>query len=223
MLLSALGNIVNHDIKLYARKGGELTTILGFFFIALTLFPFALGAGNPHVAEFAPAFVWIVALLASLLSLPAIFHRDAADGALDQLRLCGVALEWCVLAKCTANWVACQLPLVFVSPLIGMMLGLGDEQAARLTMSLLVGTPIVSCIGALGGALTLHAANRSGVLAVIVLPLYIPVLIFATIVAMTDADKSMTEGAEIYLLSGILMAAVPLCCWACAAIIRLQD
>lgn len=223
MLLSAMGNIINHDIKLYARKGGELTTIIGFFVIALTLFPFALGAGNPHVAEFAPAFIWIVALLASLLSLPAIFHRDMADGALDQLRLSGVALEWSVLAKCTANWISCQLPLIFVSPIFGMMLGLEEGQSARLALSLMIGTPILSCIGALGGALTLHAANKSGVLAVLVLPLYIPALIFATIVALGDANQSLFEGTEILVLLAMFLAAIPLCSWTSAAIIRLQD
>lgn len=223
MLLNRMGNIINHDIKLYARKGGELVTILGFFTIALTLFPFALGAGNPHVAAFAPAFIWIVALLASLLSLPAIFHRDMTDGALDQLRLSGVTLEWCVLAKCIANWVACQLPLIFVSPLFALMLGMSEEGAARLMLTLLLGTPVLCCIGALGGALTLHAANRSGVLAVLVLPLYIPVLIFATILAMSDASVSITSYAELPFMCGLLLGAIPLSCWASATIIRLQD
>lgn len=223
MLLSRMGHIINHDIKLYARKGGELVTILGFFAIALTLFPFALGAGNPQVAEFAPAFIWIVALLASLLSLPAIFHRDMADGALDQLRLSGIAMEWCVLAKCTANWVACQLPLIFISPLFALMLGMEEGGASRLMLTLLIGTPVLSAIGALGGALTLHAANKSGVLAVLVLPLYIPTLIFATILAMGDTAVPLLEYAEALMLFGILLAALPLCCWAAAAIIRLQD
>lgn len=222
-MFSAATNIINHDIKLYARKGGELTTIIGFFVIALTLFPLAMGAGNPHIAEFAPAFIWIVALLASLLSLPAIFNRDMADGALDQLRLSGIALEWVVLAKCTANWIGCQLPLVFISPLFGMMLGLGEEQSARLLLSLLIGTPILSAIGAMGGALTLHAANKSGVLAVLVLPLYIPTLIFATIVAGSDITTSVWQGGEFTMLCAILLAAIPLSCWASAAIIRLQD
>lgn len=223
MLLNRMGHIINHDIKLYARKGGELVTILGFFAIALTLFPFALGAGNPQVAEFAPAFIWIVALLASLLSLPAIFHRDMADGALDQLRLSGIAMEWCVLAKCTANWIACQLPLIFISPLFALMLGMGEEKATRLVLTLLLGTPVLSCIGALGGALTLHAANKSGLLAVLVLPLYIPALIFATILAMSDISTPFMQYAESLMLCGIALAALPLCCWAAAAIIRLQD
>lgn len=223
MLFKTLGNIVNYEIKLYARKGGELATVIGFFLIALTLFPFALGAGNPDTARYAPAFIWVVALLASLLSLPAMFHRDMADGSLDQLRLSPVALEWCVLAKCSANWIACQLPLIFISPLVGVMLGMGEEQGGRLMASLLLGTPLLCCIGALGGALTLHAANKSGVLAVLVLPLYVPVLIFATILAMSPAEEALLAQAETFLLLGLLCAAIPLCGWATAWIIRMQD
>lgn len=223
MLFSAIGNIVNHDIKLYMRKGGELVAVLGFCVIAVTLFPLALGAGNPAVARFAPAFIWIIALLSSLLSLPQIFYRDYSDGALDQLRLSGVALEWCAFAKCAANWIACQLPLIFISPLFGLMLGLEEGQSARLMLSLLIGTPVLSLIGALGSALTLHARNHSGIFAVLVLPLYIPVLIFGTAIAMSTPDTAYTSMAETYLLLGLLLAALPLCSWACAGIIRLQD
>lgn len=221
--MGPLLQVLNHDIKLYARKGGELVTVLGFFLIALTLFPFALGAGNPNTAQFAPAFIWVVALLAALLSLPALFHRDMADGALDQLRLSSVALEWIVLAKCIANWIACQLPLIFISPLVGLMLGMGTEQGGRLMSSLLIGTPVLSCIGALGGALTLHAANKSGILAVLVLPLYIPALIFATIVALSNPATPLLGMAETLLLLGLLCLMLPLSCWMAAWVIRLQD
>lgn len=223
MLFNALGNIINYEVKLYARKGGELVTVAGFFLIALTLFPFALGADNANTAQYAPALIWVVALLASLLSLPAMFHRDMADGSLDQLRLSPVALEWCILAKCAANWVACQLPLILISPLAGIMLGMSEEQGGRLMASLLLGTPLLCCIGALGGALTLHAANKSGVLAMLVLPLYIPVLIFSTILAMTAPGESLFAQAETLLLAGMLLGAVPLCGWATAWIIRLHD
>lgn len=223
MLFRTLGNIINHEVKLYARKGGEVVTVLGFFVIALSLFPFALGAENAQTAQFAPAFVWVVALLASLLSLPAIFHRDMEDGSLDQLRLAPVSLEWSILAKCLANWIACQLPLILVSPLLGLMLGMNEEQGGRLMVSLLLGTPVISSIGALGGALTLHAANKSGVLAVLVLPLYIPVLIFATILAMTDPATALLSHGEALMLLGLLLAALPLTAWAGAWVIRLQE
>lgn len=223
MLLKPLANIVNHDVKLYVRKGGELVSILGFFAISLTLFPLAFGAENPLLQQYAPALIWIVALLSSLLSLPAIFHRDAQDGSLDQLRLSGVSLEWCVLGKCAANWFSCQLPLVLLSPLFAMLLGLSSEQGARLMLSLLIGTPVLSLIGALGSALTLHAHNKSGVLAVLVLPLYIPVLIFASLLAMTDPAKPALEFNETYIATALLLASLPLCCWAGAWLIRIQD
>lgn len=222
-MIGPLLQVLNHDLKLYARKGGELVTVLGFFLIALTLFPFALGANNANTAQFAPAFIWVVALLAALLSLPALFHRDMADGALDQLRLSGIALEWIVFAKCIANWIACQLPLIFVSPLVGLMMGMDVEQGGRLMSSLLIGTPTLSCIGALGGALTLHAANKSGVLAVLVLPLYIPALIFATIVALSPPATALLGMAETQLLLGLLCLILPFSCWMAAWVIRLQD
>lgn len=223
MLFRTIGHIINYEVKLYARKGGEIITVLGFFLIAVTLFPFALGADNPGTARYAPAYVWVVALLATLLSLPGILHRDMADGALDQLRLSPIALEWALLAKCSANWMTCQLPLIFVSPLAGMMLGMTEMQCARLMASLLLATPLLCCIGALGAALTLHARNKSGVLAVLVLPLYMPVLIFSTILGMTAPETAFFSHAEALLLLGLLLAAVPLCGWAGAWIIRLQD
>lgn len=223
MLLRTIGNIINFEVKLYARKGGEIFTIAGFFLIAITLFPFALGADNPNMTTLAPALIWVIALLASLLSLPSIFHRDAHDGTLDQLRLSGIALEWVVFAKCIANWMACQLPLAFFSPLVGMMLGMDEAQSARLMASLLLGTPVLSFIGALGSALTMHIVGKSGVLAVLVLPLYIPVLIFATILAMLPFDISLFNSAEALLLAGLLLGIPPLTCWASAWIINLQE
>lgn len=221
-MLSALLNIINYDVKLYARKGGELATLLGFVVIAAALFPFALGAGADY-APIAPAYIWIIALLASLLSIPHIFHRDQADGTLDQLRLSGLTLEWCVLAKCLANWVGCQLPLILLSPLVGLMLGMEEGQTARLMLSLLITTPLLCCIGALGSALTLHASNKSSILAVIVLPLYIPALIFATSLAQSDPATSALALPQTLGLLGLLLAALPISCWAAAGILRLQD
>ncbi|MCH2546058.1 MAG: heme exporter protein CcmB [Alphaproteobacteria bacterium] len=223
MLIKSFTNCVNYEVKLYARKGGEVGTVIAFFCIALTLFPFALGANNPNIATLAPAFIWVIALLSALLSLPAMFYRDVNDGSLDQLRLSSLALEWCVLAKCIANWLTCQLPLIFFAPLMAMMLGVSNEQGARLMVSLLLGTPILCCLGALGAALTLYASNKSGVLAVVVLPLYIPVLIFATIVAMSPPENPLYNMAEALLLSGLLLAVIPISCWVSAWIVRLQD
>lgn len=222
-MISILLNIVNYDVRLYARKGGELLAILGFFLISISLFPFALGAGNPQLPMLAPAFICIIALLASLLSIPQIFHRDHADGTLEQIRLSALSFEWCALAKIAANWIGCQLPLILIAPIGGMMMGMESEQGARLTLALLLATPTLSCIGALGSALTLNASNRSGILAVVILPLYIPVLIFASsLAAKAPAESAMTT-AEGMMLVGMLLAALPLSCWASSAIVRIQD
>jgi heme exporter protein B len=223
MLISAILNIVNYDIKLYARKGGEMMTVLSFFLIATTTFPLALGANTLAIKDFAPAFIWIIALLASLLSIPSIFHRDYSDGTLDQIRLSAIALEWCVFAKCIANWIGCQLPLIVLAPLCGLMLGMAEEQTARMALSLMVATPILCCIGALGSALTLSAAGKNNILAVIVLPLYIPTLIFGTNLAASASDKSVFLTIELPVLTGMALGMLPLCCWASAAIIKIQD
>lgn len=223
MLLSLMGNIINHDIKLYIRKGGELTGIIGFFVICMAFFPFAIGVNSPMLANAAIGFMWIVALLASLLALPSIFYRDAADGSLDLLRLSPIALEWVALAKCIAHWLGCQLPLIFITPIAATMLGLEQGQAARLTLSLLVGTPILSLIGGLCAALTLHSANKAGVMAVLALPLYIPTLIFAAASAASDPNLAAFSIPSTLFLSGILLLALPLSVGASAWIIRLQD
>lgn len=222
-LKTAIGSIINHDSKLYLKKGGDLSNIIGFSAIAITLFPLAFGADNPLVRDYAPALIWVVALLSSLLSLPSLFGRDYQDGSLDQLRLSGVALEWCVLGKALANWACCQLPIVLASPFFCIVLGLPQEQAARAMLSLLIGTPILSIIGALGGALTLGAGRGSGVLSILVLPLYIPVLIFGSLLALKDPAVSAFSFNETYFLIAMLLAALPLGCWAGAALLRIQD
>jgi heme exporter protein B len=222
-MLRPLLHIINHEVKLYARKGGEVVTIVGFFFIAITLFPFALGADNPELSRMAPALIWVVALLAALLSAPSIMHRDIADGSLDQLRLAPVALEWVVCAKCLGNWIACHLPLILLSPVAAMMLGTTQEQGSRLMLSLLIGTPVLSCVGALGSALTAHAANKSGILAVLILPLYTPILIFATIIAGNETEAHAIALPETKILLGMLCLAWPLSCWATAWVMRLQE
>lgn len=223
MLISAILNIINYDIKLYARKGGELTAVLGFFLIATTLFSLALGTVNPEIKTYAPALLWIIALLSSLLSIPYIFHRDYSDGTLDQIRLSILALEWCVLAKCIANWIGCQLPLVILSPLCGLMLGMAEEQVARMALSFMIATPLLSCLGALGSVLTLNASGKGTLLNVIVLPLYIPTLIFATGLAMSDPLQSAFAIKETFVLVGLLLVVLPLTSWAASAIIKIQD
>ena len=223
MLRKTLFNILNHDVKLYARQGGELFSVLGFSVVALALFPLAFGAENPLLATYAPAFIWIIALLASLLSIPAILQRDGLDGSLDQLRLSAISMEWLALGKALANWIGCQLPLVMISPALAMMLGLSSEQGARLAATMLIGTPILSLVGTLGSALTLQAQNRAGILALLVLPLYIPALIFASLGAMSDPTASLWHIDEVMILCGLTMLSIPICGLFSAILIRMQD
>ena len=221
-MLSLWWAILTRDIQLYLGKGGDVLTILSFFLIALVLFPFALGADNPNTATYAPAFIWLIALLASLLSLPSILQKDFEDGTLDQLRRTSLSMEWCVLAKILANWIACQLPLLLFSPLAALLLGADATQIPRILVSLLVGTPVLSAIGTMGAALTLHNGSKTNLLAILVLPLYIPALIFAAIVALASPALPFLSMPEMQVSLALIIGMIPLSCLSSAALIRLQ-
>lgn len=223
MLTNALSALVNRDIKLYARKGGELMSSAGFFLVALSLFPLGMGDQLLHLDALAPGLIWVVLLLASLLSAPILLDSDQRDGSLDQLRISGVAMEWIIVAKCIANWVGCLLPLVLLSTLASYLLGMQSAQSARLCASLLLATPLLPLLAMMGASLTLQAAAGHGLLALLVLPLYIPVLIFATAVATSTPDNALLSQAETLFLLGLDLVFLPLSCVVSAWLVRIQQ
>jgi len=218
--VNSLAGLLARDLKLAVRQIGDAATVLVFFTIAVALFPFGLGPDPILLKKIAPGILWVTALLAALLSLDRLFEADHADGTLEQLALSPAPLEAIVVVKAFAHWLTTGLPLALMAPVLGVLLGLTGEGFVELVLSLLIGTPSISLIGAVGAAVTL-GARRSGVLvALLILPLTIPVLIFgvgAVDAAITDLDVT----PHLAFLGAFLAGALALSPWASAAALRL--
>lgn len=215
-----MGRIIRRELRLAARHQAELLNPLWFFLVVIVLF--ALGAGpEPQLlARIAPGVVWVAALLASLLAMDRLFRDDARDGALEQLMLLPTPLPVVVIAKVTAHWVATGLPLVVLSPLAALLMGLNGHATVTLMLTLLLGTPTLSFFGALGAALTAGLRRGGILLSLIILPLAIPLLIFST--AAVDAAVMQLPVCGFFALSGaFLTASVTLLPFATAAALRI--
>ncbi|MEB8678444.1 heme exporter protein CcmB [Cronobacter malonaticus] len=215
-----MGRIIRRELRLAARHQAELLNPLWFFLVVIVLF--ALGAGpEPQLlARIAPGVVWVAALLASLLAMDRLFRDDTRDGALEQLMLLPTPLPVVVIAKVTAHWVATGLPLVVLSPLAALLMGLNGHAALTLMLTLLLGTPTLSFFGALGAALTAGLRRGGILLSLIILPLAIPLLIFST--AAVDAAVMQLSVGGFFALSGaFLTASVTLMPFATAAALRI--
>jgi heme exporter protein B len=215
-VLGVLAGVVRRDLKLALRRRGELINTLLFFVIAASLFPLGVGPEPGLLRSMAPGVLWVGALLASLLGLERLFAGDYADGTLEQMLLSSAPLSVIVVGKVIAHWLVAGLPLLLVAPLLAVQFDLPREAIAVLVLALLLGTPVLSLVGAVGAALTLGARGGGALLALLVLPLYIPVLIFgAGAVGAADAQ------AHLMLLGGILALSVALAPWAVAAALRI--
>lgn len=192
---------------------------VGFFVIAVVLFPFGVGPEANILARIAPGVIWVAALLASMLSLERLFETDYQDGSLELLALQPVSLETAVAAKATAHWLTTGVPLIAAAPLLAALMNLRADGFLALIAALALGTPTLSLIGAIGAALIL-GARRGGVLvALLILPLYIPVLIFGA--GAVDAGLGgFPVKSHLLVLAGILLAALALCPWVSASALR---
>lgn len=217
--MNAAFALVARDVRLALRTPAETLTILAFFAIAATLFAFGIGPEPQALARVATGIVWVVALLACLMSLDRLFQSEADDGGLDQLVLAPAPLELLVLAKCLAQWLTTALPLIVVSPVVATMLNLPDAAYGTLLLSLLLGTPALSLFGAIGAALSVGARKGGALLALIVLPLYVPVLIFA-VAAVEAAVAGLSPRPHLFLLAGLGVFALTLAPFAAAAALR---
>ncbi|MBT3305933.1 MAG: heme exporter protein CcmB, partial [Alphaproteobacteria bacterium] len=217
--MSRFLSIVRRDLHLAFRQGMDSMMVVAFFVIAVVLFPFGIGPQPNTLARIAPGVIWVAALLASMLSLERLFQADYEDGSLELLALQPVALEITVMAKVTVHWLTTGLPLIIATPLLAVLMNLPEEGFAALIISMLLGTPILSLIGAAGAALTLGARRGGALIALLVLPLYIPVLIFA-VGAMDAAIAGLPAKPHLLILAALLAAALPLAPWAGAAAIR---
>lgn len=219
-MIAILATIVRRDVRLAVRRGGDAATVVAFFVVTVTLFPFGIGPEPNLLARIAPGVLWVAALLSATLSLDRLFRSDLEDGSLDLLALAPCPLIVVVFAKVVAHWLTTGLPLIAAAPVLAVLLGLPWQGFGSLVLALLLGTPCLSLIGAIGAALTL-GVRRAGVLvALLVLPLTIPVLIFG-VAAVEAAVTGLPATPHLMLLGGLLLGALALAPWATAAAVRL--
>ena len=211
--------IIRRELRLAMRQGSDASIALMFFVVVVALFPLGVGPEPGILERISGGVVWIGALLAAMLSLDRLFQSDLEDGSLDLLVLAPWPLEFLVLAKCLAHWLVTGLPIMLISPLLGLLLHMNTDAYLSLLAAMALGTPVLSLIGAVGASLVL-GARRAGVLvSLLVLPLTVPVLIFG-VAAVEAAAIGQSSQPHLMLLGALLLAAIPLCPWAAAAALR---
>jgi heme exporter protein B len=208
-MLKNISIIIKQDIKLALRQSSGVVNTLGFFIISSALFAFAMGPDPENLKIIGLSVIWVCALLASLLSIKNIFQQDYEDGTLAQIYLQGVLLESLVIGKLISHWLISALPIIFITPLIAILFNI-EEMIIALLLSLLAGTPTICVIGAFGSGLTLAVKNGTILSAVIILPLYIPILIFGV----TAANGSLS------MLFAILLLLVPIFTFATSSALK---
>lgn len=209
------------DLRLAVRAGGGFGLGLAFFLIVVTLVPFGVGPQQEILARIAPGILWIGALLACLLSLDRIFALDYEDGSLDLLVTAPIPLEGVVSIKALAHWITTGLPLVVAAPVFGILLNLAPDAQFWLVVALLLGTPALSVLGTFGAALTVGLKRGGLLLSLLVLPFYVPTLIFGAELVRRGAEGMATQ-TPLLMLAGITAATVALVPFASAAAIRVN-
>jgi heme exporter protein B len=195
------------DIQLAMNRLSDLVAMLFFFIITVSLFPLAIGSSPSLIHTIGPGILWVCALLSAILSLPKLFLSDFTDGSLEQIVLSPVPLSLAVGAKVLAHWCISGLPLIILTPILALQFDASSKEIGILTISLLLGTPLLSLIGGIGAALTLGIRGSGVLLAILILPLYIPVLIFGAGAAMASMSGIDPQGA-FSLLGAFLVLAV---------------
>lgn len=208
-LFQAFGAVIKRDLLLAYRHRAELINPLAFFVMVITLFPLALGAEITLLKRIAPAIIWVAALLASLMSIENLFRADYDDGSLELMVMTPHSLSVLVLAKVTAHWLLSSLPLLLISPLMGLMLHMDSDVIGVLLLTLLLGMPVLSLIGGIAVALTLGLRKGGALMAILVLPLYVPILIFASS-AIDAAMSDFPVSGHLSMMCAILFLALTL-------------
>ena len=220
-LLRAIPALLRRDLLLAFRARSELLNPLIFFALVVSLFPLATSPEPGVLRLLAPGIIWVAALLATLLSLDQLFRSDHDDGSLEQLVLSPHPLPLLVLAKIFAHWLVTGLPLVLVAPLLGAMLNLPAPALLTLASGLLLGTPILSAIGAIGAALTVRLRRGGMLLSLLILPLYVPVLVFAAAAVEASAAGLPARG-QLYLIASLMLFSLSFAPMAIAAALRVS-
>lgn len=213
--------IVARDLTLAWRRRADVLSTLFFFVIVVSLFPLGIGPETQLLKSIAPGVVWVAALLASMLSLGRVFQSDYHDGTLEQMLLTPQPLYLVILGKIFAQWLVSEVPLVMIAPLIGLQFDLASDTLLVLFISLLIGTPVLSLIGSIGAGLTLGLRGGGVLIALLILPLYIPVLIFGS-GAVTANIIGMSAQSHLYLLGAFLVVSLVFAPWATSAALRIS-
>lgn len=213
--------IIKRDLLLAIRRQSDVLTTLFFFIIVVSLFPLSVGPEMNMLRTMAPGVVWVAALLASMLSLGRMFSNDYLDGTLEQMLLSPQSLSFLVLGKTLAHWLVTGVPLVLMAPVLGIQYDLPVDALFVLTATLLLGTPVLSLIGAIGAALTLGLRGGGVLVSLLVLPLYIPILIFGA--GAVEANMAgVGFDAHLSLIGAFLLVSLVFAPWAAAASLRVS-
>ena len=218
--MRALLAIIHRDLLLVMRRKSEVLTALFFFVVVTSLFPLSIGADADLLRKIAPGIIWVVALLSTLLGLHRMFAADYQDGALEQLLLSPQPMVLLVAGKIIAHWIVCGLPLVVLAPIIGIQFNLSPSSLYVLMATLLLGTPVLSLLGSIGAALTLGVRGGSVLMSLLILPLYIPVLIFGA-GAVYANSVGLDASGHFSLLGALLILALAFVPWVSATAIKI--
>ena len=220
-LISLPGLVIRRDLTLAMRRRADVLTTLIFFVMVVSLFPLAVGSEMDLLRKMAPGVVWVAALLASMLSLARMFSADYLDGTLEQMLLVPQSLSMLVLSKIVAHWMLSGLPLVLIAPVLGLQFDMSGDALLVLVVALLLGTPVLSMIGAVGAALTLGLRGGGVLVSLLVLPLCVPVLIFGT-GAVAEVTGGMSPAANLSLLGAFLLMSLLFTPWVAAQALRIS-
>jgi heme exporter protein B len=218
--MSAVFAMIHRDLLLVMRRKSEVLTALFFFVVVTSLFPLGIGADAALLRKIAPGVIWVAALLATLLGLHRMFAADYADGTLEQMALSPQPMVLLVVGKMIAHWIVCGLPLVILAPIIGIQFDLDLSSLYVLMGTLLMGTPVLSLLGSIGAALTLGVRGGSVLMSLLILPLYIPVLIFGAGAVYANSVGLETSG-HFSLLGALLILALAFVPWVSAAAVKI--
>ncbi len=217
----AFALILKRDLMIAFRHSDDILNPLLFFIIVVTLFPLGIGPESTTLSRIAPGIIWVAALLSTLLSLDRLFKSDYADGSLEQMLLSPHPVFVLVLAKITAHWLVTGLPIIFIAPLLAVLLHLNEDSYGALMLTLAIGTPILSLLGAIGVALTVGIKKGGVLLSLLVLPLYIPLLIFATS-AIDTAAMNLPYGGQLAIIAALFFGSLTLSPFAVSAALKVS-
>ncbi|MUK91360.1 heme exporter protein CcmB [Aliivibrio fischeri] len=220
-MLTPMTTVIRRELLIAFRRKADILNPLWFFIIVITLFPLSIGPEPNLLARIAAGIVWVAALLSALLSLERLFRDDFSDGSLEQMMLMPTPLSVLVLAKVIAHWLLTGLPLIIISPLLAILLSLDFNTWLAIVLTLLLGTPTLSFLGGVGVALTVGLQKGGVLLSLLILPLYIPVLIFATS-AIDAASLGMAYNGQLAILGALLMGSTTLTPFAISSALRVS-